>query len=599
MVVSKSKLVCKTCSRMFVYTTCFKKHVVDCKSFKTGLIAKTIKKTKKIQHISKNNLVFESISKNKTWIPEFSFTDDFFDYDIIQEIIPSGVDYLEQLIKFTSNNSDELKVLHLNINSVFMKIDCIHDILNSNSYDIIFLNETKLDSTVPDSHVSHKKYSLHRRDRDYKGEGLGRHGGGLLIFIRKIYTHSVEICCHMEAMLLRLTYNKISSNFICCYKSPSLNSADFIEFLDAKISSIDLSEPIFIIGDLNMNLKSNLGLPLKNFMISYKFSNFVNEATRIATRHLKKNGKHLCSSTLIDVLIHNKDLITKTEVADCPFSDHKFILGSLKLEKNKQNEHLSFSRNFSEKNLKLIGSKLQKLDLSNMDQLNNCDDKWKFLKKSFMTVIDRVSPLKKVTIKEEIKCPWFDPELTKAKSTRNSSYASFVESGTDQSWNLYKDARKNFQYLNRVKMKKYFEDKGIKDFKNSKKFWQFYKSSVKLRSDKSSDCPNLIVHDNNHVSEPVEIASIFNNFFTSIDSVSLSNKDDSVKFIETHFNSLIKNNILTTSKSGFSFRRVSESEVGVLFEELLASSSPGISDLHPNLLPKNTYYSANIIKNLN
>ena len=80
------------------------------------------------------------------------------------------------------------------------------------------------------------------------------------------------------------------------------------------------------------------------------------------------------------------------------------------------------------------------------------------------------------------------------------------------------------------------------------------------------------------------IASIFNNFFTSIDSVSLSNNDDSVKFIETHFNSLKKNNILTTSKSGFSFRRVNESEVGVLFEELLASSSPGISDLHPKVL---------------
>ena len=48
---------------------------------------------------------------------------------------------------------------------------------------------------------------------------------------------------------------------------------------------------------------------------------------------MKKGSNIKNSSTLIDVLIHNDDLITDSLVVDCPFSDHKFIAGSIKIEK--------------------------------------------------------------------------------------------------------------------------------------------------------------------------------------------------------------------------------------------------------------------------
>ena len=38
--------------------------------------------------------------------------------------------------------------------------------------------------------------------------------------------------------------------------------------------------------------------------------------------------------------------------------------------------------------------------------------------------------------------------------------------------------RSLYQSMNRAKMKEYFESKTIQDFKNSKKFWQFYSSTV-------------------------------------------------------------------------------------------------------------------------
>ena len=49
-------------------------------------------------------------------------------------------------------------------------------------------------------------------------------------------------------------------------------------------------------------------------------------------------------------------------------------------------------------------------------------------------------------------------------------------------------------------MKEYFESKSSKDFKNSKKFCQFYSSTIMLKSDKSTDDlkkPSSLTYENN------------------------------------------------------------------------------------------------------
>ena len=71
---------------------------------------------------------------------------------------------------------------------------------------------------------------------------------------------------------------------------------------------------------------------------------------------------------------------------------------------------------------------------------------------------------------------------------------------------------------------------------------------------------------------------LFNTYFTSIESISFSN------FIESHFNSLKKDNILITDTVGFNFSRVTDYEVKAVFNNLSSSSSPGILGIYPKLL---------------
>lgn len=62
--------------------------------------------------------------------------------------------------------------------------------------------------------------------------------------------------------------------------------------------------------------------------------------------------KSTMSSTLIDVMIHNNNLITDSKVIGCPFSDHKFNVGSIKLDHCKREPQIFYySGNLSETNL--------------------------------------------------------------------------------------------------------------------------------------------------------------------------------------------------------------------------------------------------------
>ena len=70
-----------------------------------------------------------------------------------------------------------IKIGYLNINSVVNKIDEVKELLNRNMFDILFLAETKIDSTVSSHLVSHPGFRTIRKDHK-KG------AGGLLVYIR-------------------------------------------------------------------------------------------------------------------------------------------------------------------------------------------------------------------------------------------------------------------------------------------------------------------------------------------------------------------------------------------------------------------------------
>ena len=74
--------------------------------------------------------------------------------------------------KIGSYYKSNLKIAYLNINSIHNKIDEVKQMLNKNLFDIMFIAETKIDSTVSDALLSQPGYKIMRRDRKKGAGGL-------------------------------------------------------------------------------------------------------------------------------------------------------------------------------------------------------------------------------------------------------------------------------------------------------------------------------------------------------------------------------------------------------------------------------------------
>ena len=139
-----------------------------------------------------------------------------------------------------------------------------------------------------------------------------------------------------EKIYFQIEHKNNVLHFISTYKSPSTYNTpalnlQFLLKLEDLLFQIDKNDPIFIIGDLNMDLFSNKGSELKQFMIVNDIKNFVTKFTRIATNYYSNKDVYRTSKTLIGVILHNKEEIISTKVFGCPFSDHSFVLATLSI----------------------------------------------------------------------------------------------------------------------------------------------------------------------------------------------------------------------------------------------------------------------------
>ena len=505
-------------------------------------------------------------------------------------------DYLKKLKKFSSKNN--FKILHLNVNSLRNKIDQLLIILNLRIFDIVCLNETRLDYFLhPLSVLKSPYYNILRSDRDENN------GGGVLVYVRNEYIISKStISPVIEAIYFEISFKKQKFNFISCYNPPNIILVDFISDLEDFLFHFNLDEPLFLIGDFNIDMFTP-NQQFTDFLKSYDLKNFVKDPTRVFTKSfVKKNNIVQTSSSQIDLVLHNKNLILSNEVIDCPFSDHKFVLTSLNIKSTKCEPKFVSLRNFSLSNLSLIKESLSTLDLSVLYNFNlNADDKWLQFKEMILSKVNPISPVKKILISlKNNTYPWVDQELSLLIRERDKAYNISKKSLLSHDHNLFIKLKKRVSQVTNLKMIEFFKDKQMKDFKNTKKFFQFYKSSFTLKSDKSNGIlPNYITDGKNSASDSLGISKLFNSHFTNIKSNSSATHDASNNFITSSFDQFFKNNQLPNlTNKNFNFQKIDVSIISKLIMKLDSSNGPGISDINVRIFKSCVTEFAPVVTNI-
>ena len=426
-------------------------------------------------------------------------------------------------------------------------------------------------------------------------------GGGLLIYIKnglKIVKKKASSTL-FEYIYLQIKIRNQLANFILSYKPPNSKNEDYLEQLDNLIFTLDSNIPLFVIGDLNMDSQSNGSSKFNNFLSSNSLVNFIIDPTRTKTIYYKNNMEYRTKSSYLDVILHNKELIQETKTIGCPFSDHCFIIAKIKFEMIKKENKSIFGRNLSANNISLITNEISKIDFNQFSLINCINQQWTKFKSEIHFILDKISPVKKIIIKNTDMFPWFDDDLLYTKHCRDSAYRSHIlDKLNGLKFALFYYWKNQFTRLYDLKMINYFQSKTMYDFKNSKKFWDFYSTQIKVKSDKPQtfNIETEIKFNDQTANTAPAIAELFNLFFTSIKS------DSEIEYQDCeNFNNKFFNELLTSEKvkiNNFEFQAIDESDITDQILKLADSSGAGHDGISTKILKSITPFISKFLHKL-
>ena len=139
----------------------------------------------------------------------------------------------------------------LNVASVVKHLDEIRILLSDKKLDVLAINETRLDPTIPDGFVSIDGYDVLRNDRD-------RNGGGVCIYVRCNLNYkncSDLVPIGLEAVCVEIKLNNTQSFIVSSIYRPPCSPSEIFTKIENLIKSIDDEcKEFYILGDLNCNM---------------------------------------------------------------------------------------------------------------------------------------------------------------------------------------------------------------------------------------------------------------------------------------------------------------------------------------------------------
>ena len=148
--------------------------------------------------------------------------------------------------------------------------------------------------------MSNRTLHFERKDRAESGNSTSTNGGGILIYlsnhINYVRRHDLE-CSNIESIWIEIKIRNSKPFLLCSVYRPPSSPAEWYDYFSTQIDkSHAITEEIYIMGDLNVNVDSQNAtltcIKWKHITELYDLHQLIQEPTRI-TAH---------SSTLIDHL---------------------------------------------------------------------------------------------------------------------------------------------------------------------------------------------------------------------------------------------------------------------------------------------------------
>lgn len=409
------------------------------------------------------------------------------------------------------NKASIFHIMHLNIRSASKNLDEFQVFLQSLSVDfsVIVLSETWLNSEA--EWIDIPGYTSYHTIRP------NRRGGGVSVLVRSnlksslLPDYSIQ-CDTFESCSVRLVLDNKICNIVGIYRPPDKSISNFNDAFFSKFAVDEIVKTdCFILGDFNVDIGNpNLSDPASVYISEFKSINFtphISMPTRVGNS----------TETLIDQIWFNSLSPCESGVFPISITDHHPIFLSVPdmFSRDDMKVQIKFrchdpeSIKAFERDLSLC---LPQLELhSNLDINFRC----KFFCDTLFKSYDANCPIKykHVSVKRLAR-PWLTKELFNCTKRKDELYRL---SKIDPTFlNDYKRYRNILTSSIRIAKKQFFTRKFDSCAGDIKKTWKSINSIIRPNSGASSSCELLI--DNELVTEPVEVATKFNEHYTSIAS---------------------------------------------------------------------------------
>ena len=433
-----------------------------------------------------------------------------------------------------TNSSKELLLCHLNINSIQNKFDELVDVIHKLKAHIIFIGETKIDSTYPNSQFNIPGYTLFRNDRK-KG------GGGILAFVsavipcKRLKFNRTYKC--IEAIALEITVGRREMVMIGMYRPPRALTGNYQLALEDELSHIcnwaSLQKGIVaVIGDLNLDrLRPNRseGKLIIDLESEQGFKCLIKEPTRI-----ERKGA-TTTSTLIDVLLTNRsDMFMQCGTYDTALSDHLLIYGLMKeTVKRYQNKIITF-RNYKNCDMEVFTNELATAPWHVGDLFDDVDDQEFYWKTMMNDIVDECFPLKKMRVRSK-DVPYMTTSWKNAIRAKRRAAAKYYNDKSAHNWEVKQRCRNEATRQRRIAIKQYWKKKANDLTTNPKEFFKTFKPFLgsKTCTDKQAEI-NLKVNGTVVCDQTTVAETLARHFATLADSIGGDRAQQSEKQLCNH-----------------------------------------------------------------
>ena len=489
--------------------------------------------------------------------------------------------------QFYLQNQKQFKVAHINVNSIRHKFEPFREVLNENIFDVLAIQETKIDDSFPDNQFNVNMYVLHRQD--YKSNE-----GGIMMYVRndipQFRRPDIEQLSfsnangRIEILCVECSIKREKWLFISIYKQPKVKVDVVIECVDSIMMQYAKGNyNVMILGDLNVNM-FNKKNALADCLDVHGLKNLVKDATCV-------KGK----PSLIDLIITNKPKrFVNTVSVDTELSDfHNLVCTSTKFHIAPLRATTFTYRSYKHFDVNSFVDDISRIPYHIIDIFDDIDDSYWLWNELTMQVINVHAPIKTRTIKGN-RVPYMNGELRKAINVRNMLKRKYDRCKNTLNWKKYRSQRNVVSKLRKKSMNVYLRNKCCDTPANGKAFWDAVKPLISPKSINKND--NIILlQDDNVVTQQNVVVTNFIEYFTNMamhigPDDSVNDNDDVMSCILKHeghdsIQNIHKQMETAQSRDDFCFHNINVDIVRSHLQKLNCKKATGY-DLLPSKILK-------------